>query len=92
MLSVPLPGEAYTVMIAGIDVHKKVLAVVLADVEGPGEYRFEQHPAHSLPAAVGVRERFRSCATQERRDFQHGLSQISELRSSLSLNLLLYGF
>ena len=28
--------------IAGIDVHKKMLAVVVADVEGEGEYQFEQ--------------------------------------------------
>ena len=27
--------------IAGIDVHKKMLAVVVADVEGEGEYQFE---------------------------------------------------
>jgi len=28
--------------IAGIDVHKSMLAVVVADVEVPGEYQFEQ--------------------------------------------------
>ena len=28
--------------IAGIDVHKKMLAVVVADVEVEGEYQFEQ--------------------------------------------------
>ena len=28
--------------IAGIDVHKKVLAVVVADVEVEGEYQFER--------------------------------------------------
>ena len=28
--------------IAGIDVHKKMLAVVIADVEGNGEYQFER--------------------------------------------------
>jgi len=28
--------------IAGIDVHKKMLAVVVADVEGEGEYQFER--------------------------------------------------
>jgi len=28
--------------IAGIDVHKKMLAVVVADVEIEGEYQFEQ--------------------------------------------------
>jgi hypothetical protein len=28
--------------IAGIDVHKKMLAVVVADVEGIGEYEFER--------------------------------------------------
>lgn len=28
--------------IAGIDVHKKMLAVVVADVEATGEYQFER--------------------------------------------------
>ena len=28
--------------IAGIDVHKKMLAVVVADVESDGEYQFER--------------------------------------------------
>ena len=29
--------------IAGIDVHKKMLAVVVADVEGEGDFHFERH-------------------------------------------------
>jgi transposase len=36
--------------IAGIDVHKRMLAVVVADVEGEGEYQFEQRRYGSNPA------------------------------------------
>jgi transposase len=36
--------------IAGIDVHKKMLALVVADVEVEGEYRFEQRRFSSVPA------------------------------------------
>lgn len=35
--------------IAGIDVHKKMLAVVVADVEGEGEYQFERRRFASNP-------------------------------------------
>ena len=35
--------------IAGIDVHKKVLAVVVSDVEVDGEYRFERRMLSSSP-------------------------------------------
>ncbi len=35
--------------IAGIDVHKKMLAVVVANVEGEGEYQFERHQFGSNP-------------------------------------------
>jgi transposase len=35
--------------IAGIDVHKKMLAVVVADVEVDGEHQFERHPFGSNP-------------------------------------------
>jgi transposase len=35
--------------IAGIDVHKKMLAVVVADVEVQGEYQFERRPFGSNP-------------------------------------------
>ena len=36
--------------IAGIDVHKRMLAVVVADVEGEGEYQFERRRYGSNPA------------------------------------------
>jgi hypothetical protein len=36
---------------AGIDVHKKMLAVVVADVEVQGEYQFEQRQYGSNPVA-----------------------------------------
>jgi len=35
--------------IAGIDVHKKMLAVVVSDVEVHGEYRFERRQFNSSP-------------------------------------------
>jgi len=35
--------------IAGIDVHKKMLAVVVADVEVEGEYEFERRKFGSNP-------------------------------------------
>ena len=36
--------------IAGIDVHKKMLAVVVADVEVEGEYRFDRRKVGTSPA------------------------------------------
>jgi hypothetical protein len=36
--------------IAGIDVHKKMLAVVVADVEIDGEYHFERQTVGASPA------------------------------------------
>ena len=38
--------------IAGIDVHKKMLAVVVADVEGEGEYQFERRRVGTSPAQL----------------------------------------
>ena len=35
--------------VAGIDVHKKMLAVVVADIEGDGEYQFERRQFASSP-------------------------------------------
>ena len=35
--------------IAGIDVHKRMLAVVVTDVEVEGEYQFERHPFGTTP-------------------------------------------
>ncbi len=35
--------------IAGIDVHKKMLAVVVADVESDGEYQFERQRVGTSP-------------------------------------------
>jgi hypothetical protein len=36
--------------IAGIDVHKKMLAVVVADVEGEGDFHVERHKVGTSPA------------------------------------------
>jgi transposase len=38
--------------IAGIDVHKRMLAVVVFDVEVADEYKFERHPFGSTPAQL----------------------------------------
>jgi hypothetical protein len=38
--------------IAGIDVHKKMLAVVVADVEVDAEYRFERLKVGTSPAEL----------------------------------------
>ena len=38
--------------IAGIDVHKKMLAVVVADVEGEGDFQFERHKVGTSPAEL----------------------------------------
>ena len=35
--------------IAGIDVHKRMLAVVVADVEGESEYQFERRQFGTTP-------------------------------------------
>ena len=36
--------------IAGIDVHKKMLAVVVADVEIDGDFHFDRHKVGTTPA------------------------------------------
>ena len=38
--------------IAGIDVHKRMLAVVVADVEGEGDFHFERHKVGTSPAEL----------------------------------------
>jgi hypothetical protein len=40
--------------IAGIDVHKKMLAVVVADVEVTGEYQFERRQFASNPERLST--------------------------------------
>jgi len=44
--------------IAAIDVHKKMLAVVLADVEGEGEYQFERRKFGASPDQLQVLARW----------------------------------
>ena len=38
--------------IAGIDVHKKMLAVVVSDVEVEGEYQFERRRVKTSPERI----------------------------------------
>src|ERR1700732_587860 len=45
--------------IAGIDVHKKMLAVVVSDVEIDGEYQFERRKFSSNPEQLAARARGR---------------------------------
>src|SRR5262245_26052653 len=40
--------------IAGVDVHKKMLAVVIADVEVEGDWRFERRPFGTSPSQLRV--------------------------------------
>jgi hypothetical protein len=42
MLSASARRTGMSYNIAGIDVHKKMLAVVVADIEVEGEYQFER--------------------------------------------------
>src|SRR5580704_15665628 len=46
------PGGNMAYRIAGIDVHKKMLAVVMSDVEVDGEYQFERRLFGSNPAQL----------------------------------------
>jgi hypothetical protein len=41
--------------IAGVDVHKRMLAVGVCDVEVEGEYQFEQRQFGSNPAQLRLR-------------------------------------
>ena len=40
--------------VAAVDVHKKMLAVVVADVAGEGEYQFERRKLGATPAELHV--------------------------------------
>src|SRR5436309_8497233 len=49
MLSAPPRRSMMSYRIAAIDVHKKMLAVVMTDVEGEGEYQFERRKFGATP-------------------------------------------
>jgi hypothetical protein len=51
--------------IAGIDVHKRMLAVVVADVEGEGEYLFERCRFSSSPQHLRLAGRMADRAAGE---------------------------
>src|SRR5258706_10140456 len=57
MLSAPGQEELMCYRIAGIDVHKKILAVAVSDVEVEGEYQFERRMFGNSP------DQLRSLAT-----------------------------
>src|SRR6202051_3889562 len=50
--SAPTKERPMPYQIAGIDVHKKMLAVVVADVQVDGEYRFEHRKVGTSPAQL----------------------------------------
>src|ERR1017187_4854344 len=51
MLSAPPRRSVMSYRIAAIDVHKRMLAVVVTDVEGAGEYQFERRKFGATPGA-----------------------------------------
>lgn len=52
--------------IAGIDVHKKMLAVAIADVEVEGEWRFERRQFGTNPTQLQeLAEWFAECDVEE---------------------------
>src|SRR5882724_7775971 len=54
MLSAPPRRSMMAYRIAAVDVHKKMLAVVVADVEGKGEYQFERRKFGASPDQLHV--------------------------------------
>ena len=55
MLSAPRPRRSIVpYRIAAIDVHKRMLAVVVSDVEGEGEYQFERRKFGATPGELHV--------------------------------------
>ncbi len=52
MLSAPLRRSMMSYRIAAVDVHKKMLAVVVADVAGEGEYQFERRKFGATPGEL----------------------------------------
>src|SRR5260370_29498515 len=50
--ALPSQEKVMSYRIAGIDVHKKMLAVVICDVAVPGEYQFERRKFLTMPEAL----------------------------------------
>jgi transposase len=75
--------------LAGIDVHKKMLAVVIADVAEPGEYRFERRKFGAGDAELrslaawfvekGVKEAVMESTAQYWRPVWHALERVCKL-------------
>ena len=53
MLSAPASRKLMSYRMAGIDIHKKMLAVVVADVEIDGENQFERAGFGATPSICG---------------------------------------
>src|ERR1035437_9993776 len=54
MLSAPPRRSIMSYRIAAVDVHKKMLAVVVTDVAGEGEYEFERRKFGATPGELHV--------------------------------------
>src|SRR5450631_1362172 len=54
MLSAPPRRRVMPYRVAAIDVHKRMLAVVVTDVEGEGEYQFERRKFGATPGELHV--------------------------------------
>src|ERR1035437_10628700 len=54
MLSAPPRRSIMSYRIAAVDVHKKMLAVVVADIAGEGEYEFERRKFGATPGELHV--------------------------------------
>ena len=66
--------ETTTYKIAGIDVHKNMLAVVVADVAGEGEFYFERRKFGTGQNELNalLRHEARKSRCNDRRDGDHG--------------------
>src|SRR6266496_2090330 len=54
MLFAPPRRSRMSYRIAAVDVHKKMLAIVVADIAGEGEYRFERRKFGATPGELHV--------------------------------------
>src|SRR5439155_3874676 len=54
MLSIPPGRSTMSYRIAAVDVHKKMLAVVVADVDGEGEYQFQRRKFGATPSELQI--------------------------------------
>ena len=79
--------------IAGIDVHKKMLAVVVADVEVDGDFCFERQKVGTTPADLRrLAEWLIAAATRHLRSTRPPFRSASTLRNQLIIGFQLAMF